>query len=306
MDNKRVLITGAAGFVGSNLCLELQKQDYEVIALDIFSKGSKRNLSGFDGKIIDGDIRDFDWKREKVDAIIHEGAITDTTIKDREKMFSVNFQAFKKIIEYCKQNRTNLVYASSASVYGRGKIPMQEEQEKDILSYYAESKLEMDIFASENLSLFEERELKLVGLRYFNVYGPREMYKGKMASMIYQLCLQMKSGQKPKVFKYGEQTRDFVYIQDVINATILALNAKKNGVYNIGSGKSSSFNKIIKELNKNLNTELNPEYINNPYSHYQNHTLADISNAQKFLNYHPEYSIEKGIVDYIKFLEKKE
>lgn len=300
---QRILVTGAAGFIGSNVCLELQKQDYEVIALDNFSCGKKENLLEFEGKIINADIRKFSFN-EKVNAIIHGGAITDTTVNDRELMLAVNFGAFKKIIEHCENNGVNLVYASSAAVYGRGKVPMQEEQEKDILSYYAESKYEMDKFASTKLLAFEKKGLKLVGLRYFNVYGPREAHKNKMASMVFQLYLQMKQGKRPRIFKNGEQTRDQVYVKDVVNATILALQAKKNGVYNVGSGQPASFNKIVEELNKNLKTNFKPEYIDNPYSHFQNETLADISNAQKFLDYKTENDIEKGISNYMNFLGK--
>ncbi|OYT41844.1 ADP-glyceromanno-heptose 6-epimerase [Candidatus Pacearchaeota archaeon ex4484_26] len=302
--NKRILVTGAAGFIGSNVCLELQKQ-YEVIALDNFSSGIKENLLEFEGRIIQADIRNFDWQNEKVEAIIHEGAITDTTIKNRELMLDVNFHAFKKIVEYCENQGINLIYASSASVYGKGKVPMQEEQEKDILSYYAESKWEMDKFAATKFSAFEEKGLKLVGLRYFNVYGPKEQHKGKMASMIFQLYNQMKQGKQPRIFKYGEQTRDQVYVKDVVKATLLALEAKKNGVYNVGSGQATSFNKIVEELNKNLKTQLKPWYMDNPYKHYQNATLAELSKAQKFLGYKAEYSIEKGIADYITFLENE-
>ncbi len=304
MPNKRILVTGAAGFIGSNICLALQEKGYDILGLDDFSVGEKGNLLGFDGKVIDADIRDFDWSTERVNAIIHEAAITDTTVKDRELMLAVNTEAFKRIVEHCLQHNVNLVYASSAAVYGKGKIPMQEEQEKEILSHYAESKHEMDKFAQSKFSEFEKKGLKLVGLRYFNVYGPREASKMKtgMASMAWQLYLQMKQGQNPKVFKHGEQTRDQVYVKDAVKATLLALEAKKNGVYNVGSGRETSFNKIIKELNKQLGTSLEPEYIENPHAHYQPATLADISNTQKFLGYEPDYDIERGIADYMRFL----
>ncbi len=301
----RVLVTGAAGFIGSNICLELQDQGKEVIALDDFSVGEKENLKEFEGRIINADIRDFDWNNERVDAIIHEAAITDTTVKDRELMLSVNTEAFKRLVESCLKSNVSLVYASSAAVYGRGKVPMREEQEKDILSHYAESKLEMDKYAATKFQEFESKGLKLAGLRYFNVYGPRESHKmkTKMASMIWQLYIKMKTGERPVLFKNGEQTRDQVYAKDVVKATLLALEAKKNGVYNVGSGQETSFNKIVQELNKGLGISLKPEYIDNPHQHYQSRTLADIENTRKFIGYEPEYDIEKGIADYMQFLK---
>ncbi len=305
METKRILVTGASGFIGSNVCLALQDQGRQVIALDDFSVGIKENLREFEGRIIDSDIRNFDWSREKVDSIIHEGAITDTTVKDRDLMLAVNTEAFKKLVDHCENNKINLVYASSAAVYGRGKSPMTEEQEKDILSHYAESKWEMDKFATQKFQAFEGKGLKLVGLRYFNVCGPGEQHKGKMASMIWQLYLQMKQGNRPRVFKHGEQVRDHVYVKDVVNTTLLALNAKKNGVYNVGSGRGTSFNKIIEILNKSLGTNLEPEYINNPYAHYQDKTIADISNAKEQLGYEPAWSMETAIPDYLSWIKER-
>ena len=302
---ERILVTGAAGFIGSNVCLALQEAGNEVIALDNFSVGEKENLKEFEGRIINADIMDFDWASEKVDAIIHEAAITDTTVKDRALMLAVNTEAFKRLAGHCLRHSINLVYASSAAVYGRGKVPMQENQEKDILSHYAESKLEMDNFAAAKFSEFDNKSLKLVGLRYFNVYGPREAgkMKTKMASMVWQLYSQMKQGQRPRLFKHGEQTRDQVYVKDAVQATLLGLDAKKNGVYNVGSGKETSFNKVVEELNKHLQADLKAEYIENSHTHFQPRTLADITNTQKFLGYEPEYDIEKGIADYMRFLK---
>ena len=146
---------------------------------------------------------------------------------------------------------------------------------------------------------------KIVGLRYFNVYGPRETHKKAAASMIYQLYLQMKAGKRPRVFKHGEQKRDFVYVKDVVRMTISALNAPKSGVYNCGSGVSFSFNEVIAALNDNLGTHLETEYFENPYSFYQPHTEADMTLARNDLKYEPEFPPAKGIADYVQLLEKR-
>jgi ADP-L-glycero-D-manno-heptose 6-epimerase len=122
--------------------------------------------------------------------------------------------------------------------------------------------------------------------------------------MIFQLYLQMKAGKRPRVFKFGEQKRDFVYVKDVVKLTISALNAAKNGVYNCGSGTAFSFNQIVQELNQNLGLQLEPEYFENPYSFYQPHTEADLTLAGRDLKFVPDYPPANGIADYVAFLER--
>jgi len=147
-------------------------------------------------------------------------------------------------------------------------------------------------------------DIKLVGLRYFNVYGPREYYKGHVASMMYQLYLQMKAGKRPRIFKFGEQMRDFVYVKDLVRGNLNALDAKKSCVCNLATGKPGNFNEVIEALNKALKTDLAPEYFDNPYGFYQNKTQADLRQAKALLNYRPEWSLADGIADYVKILEK--
>jgi ADP-L-glycero-D-manno-heptose 6-epimerase len=139
-------------------------------------------------------------------------------------------------------------------------------------------------------------------VRIFNVYGPRETHKLKAASMIFQLYAQMKGGRRPRVFKSGEQKRDFVYVKDVVAETIAGLGAPKTGVYNAGSGKARSFNDIIAILNRELGTDLEPDYFDNPYAFYQSYTQADMSRAQRDLKFSPQFTLELGIADYVREL----
>jgi len=141
-------------------------------------------------------------------------------------------------------------------------------------------------------------KIKIFGLRYFNVYGEREYYKGKTASMILQLGLNMLSGKNPRIFKYGEQKRDFIYIQDVIQANIKCIESENSGVYNVGTGKSRTFNDIVNILKDELKLGCEIEYFDNPYKFYQNHTEADIIATKEFLNYEPNYTLELGIKSY--------
>jgi ADP-L-glycero-D-manno-heptose 6-epimerase len=148
-----------------------------------------------------------------------------------------------------------------------------------------------------------DKNIKIIALRYFNVYGPHEDYKGRMASMIIQLAKHMNNGKNPKIFKYGEQCRDFIYVKDVVQANIKAALSDKSGIYNVGTGKSRSFNDILLILKNLMNTDMETIYIDNPYTFYQDNTKADITTTCKDLNYDPLYSLEQGVSDYYQYLQ---
>ncbi|MFH1620236.1 MAG: ADP-glyceromanno-heptose 6-epimerase [bacterium] len=303
----KYLVTGGAGFVGSNIAAALERErEADVVVLDDFSSGSFKNLIGFHGEVIGADIRETSWfeKAGKADAVFHDAAITDTTVMDQKLMMEVNVEGFRNILNFAlAAGIKKVIYASSAGVYGNGKCPMTEGQEPSPENVYGYSKAVMDTAARR----FSEKhpDMTLVGLRYFNVYGPGEAHKGKVASMMYQLYLQMKSGKRPRIFKYGEQMRDFIYVKDVVRANLNALDAKKSCVVNVATGAPENFNRIIDCLNKAMKTDLAPEYFDNPYSFYQNKTQADLRQAKTCINYRPEWNLERGIEDYVKRLEGK-
>ncbi|OGR71200.1 MAG: ADP-glyceromanno-heptose 6-epimerase [Elusimicrobia bacterium GWD2_63_28] len=303
---KKYLVTGGAGFVGSNIAFALEtERKAKVTVLDNFSLGNYKNLLGFKGDIIADDILSRDWfgKAGPVDAIFHEAAITDTTVHDQRRMMAVNVDGFRNVLEFAlKAGVKRVVYASSAAVYGNSKCPMREDQVPTPENVYGFSKAIMDNTARE----FAEahKDMTLVGLRYFNVYGPREYYKGNPASMMFHLYNQMKAGKRPRIFKFGEQVRDFVYVKDIVRGNLNALDAEKSCVCNLGSGRPGNFNEVVEALNKALHTDLAPDYFDNPYSFYQNKTHADLRQAKTFLNYRPEWSLSDGIADYVKILEK--
>jgi ADP-L-glycero-D-manno-heptose 6-epimerase len=146
----------------------------------------------------------------------------------------------------------------------------------------------------------------IIGLRYFNVYGPREAHKGVPASMVYHLSRQMKAGQRPRIFKHGDQKRDFVYVKDIVEGSILALEAGESGIYNLGCGQARSFNDLVEVLNRCLGTNFEPDYIENPHAHYQNFTEADLSKVRNALGYAPQFPLEDGVRDYMKWLYPEE
>ncbi len=309
MKNKKILITGGAGFIGANLTLTLQETypDNEYFVIDDFRSGDFKNLIGFRGEVIPEDVCKVDldyYFPEGVDVIFHQAATVDTTIKDQKEMLGNNVGGFKKVLNFALKNKARLIYASSGVVYGSSQPPMKVGRGEKPLNVYGFSKLVCDNIARRFFDKYKDNVI--VGLRYFNVYGPGESHKGEMASMIYKLYSQMKKEERPKLFKYGEQKRDHVYIKDVVKANILALKAKKSCIVNIGRGKAVSFNEIVEKLNNFLGTNLKPQYIDNPCKpNFQELTTADLTETKEFLGYVPDYDIEKGIKDYFENYEKR-
>lgn len=299
----KILITGGAGFIGSNLASEFQSKiaANDVIILDDLSSGNENNIEDFKGEFITGKIEDEDFIKKlagkNIEAIFHQAAITDTTVKDRDLMMGVNVSGLKHILLLAQKEKAVVVYASSAGVYGNGDIPMKEDQELLPHNLYAESKIEADKLA---VGFSKETSLPVMGLRYFNVYGPRESYKNIAASMILQLSRQMKGGKNPRIFKHGEQARDFIYVKDIVAANLKAMEARKSGVVNVGTGKMTTFNRMIEILNEVLGTSYPPEYFDNPYGFYQDYTQADTVLAKELIGFEAKYSIEEGIKEYIK------
>jgi ADP-L-glycero-D-manno-heptose 6-epimerase len=301
-----LIVTGGAGFVGSNLTLALQEKfpEADLTVIDDFRSGNFKNLAGYRGDLVAQNLATLDWHAqfgtEKFDAIFHLASITDTTLHDQFVQVHDNVESFRRLLNFARTTKTRVIYASSASTYGAVTQASVESNGAAPANVYSFSKVIMDNIAMGSAK--ENPGWIIIGLRYFNVYGPREAHKGVPASMVYHLAQQMKSGQRPRIFKHGEQKRDFVYVKDVVEGSIRALDAQTSGIYNLGTGQARSFNELIDVLNKCLGTNFRPDYIDNPHAHYQNFTQADLTNARSALGYKPRFPLEEGVRDYMKWL----
>jgi len=301
-----LIVTGGAGFIGSNLTLALQEKfpEAHLTVIDDFRSGNFKNLAGYRGDFVAQNLATVDWQEqfgtEKFDAIFHLASITDTTLHDQFVQVHDNVESFRRLLNFARPTKTRVIYASSASTYGAVTQASVESNGAAPANVYSFSKVIMDNIAMRSAQ--ENPDWFIIGLRYFNVYGPREAHKGVPASMVYHLAQQMKSGQRPRIFKHGEQKRDFVYVKDAVEGSTRALDAQTSGIYNLGTGQARSFNELIDVLNKCLGTNFRPDYIDNPHAHYQNFTQADLTNARSALGYEPRFPLEEGVRDYMQWL----
>ncbi|MDF1874419.1 ADP-glyceromanno-heptose 6-epimerase [Sulfurimonas sp. SAG-AH-194-I05] len=316
LENKTILITGGAGFIGSNLAFYFQKNHprAKVVILDCFRSGAKlsngnlksfghfKNLLGFNGEVISGDINDKDLllnleMNYNFDYIFHEAAISDTTALEQDLMIKTNVNAYKDLLNIAVLHNANMIYASSAATYGNASSPQRVGREAP-QNVYGFSKLSMD---NVSRTYMDKTNISIVGLRYFNVYGKGEYFKNTTASMVLQFGHQILSGKNPKLFEDSDKIlRDFIYIEDIIQANIKAMQPKQSGIYNVGTGKARSFQDIVDILQKELDTELACEYIPNPFiGSYQFHTEADIQTTREDLEYEPAYEMEDAIKAYV-------
>lgn len=301
----KILVTGGAGFIGSNLVERLVKDGNEVVVIDNLYFGTEqlKNLSEVMDKIffIKCDVRNAELVNSVMKGcsfVFHEAAASSAPIyfQNPRDSFSSTVDGFLTVLQAAKENNVKrVIYASSSSLYCRLPPPHREYMQVLPVDLYTLAKLTVELLAkhyTENLGL------ETVGLRYFSVFGPHEKTKGKYANIISQFLWEMKRGNSPIIYGDGTQTRDYIYVKDIIEANILAMDMNKKiagEIFNVGSGKAISFNETVEILNKALGTNIKPTYVENPIKNYVKHTLADTTKAEKILGFKAKYSLEDGI-----------
>ena len=298
---KKVVVTGGAGFIGSHLAEELQNRGYYVIVLDDLSTGKRANVDRFQKKnsveFAEGSVTDLALLQtlfKGTEYVFHQAALARVpfSIENPLAANEVNITGTLNVLLAARDNKVKkVVFASSSSIYGDTEVlPQHEAMIPNPLSPYALTKLAGEYYCSIFRNIFQ---LNTICLRYFNVYGPRQDPHSQYAMVIPAFINRISSGTPPVIFDDGEQSRDFTFIQDVVNANIRAAESDANGVFNIGGGKNITINQLAKLIIKLLQKDLKPVY-DKPRLGDVKHTLADISKAKLF-GYEPEWSLEDGL-----------
>ncbi len=327
-----IIITGGAGFIGSNLVSAINQQSGDdILVVDNLTNTAKianladctiadyRDKNDFYQNIIDLE------KIPGLEAVLHQGACSDTMVTDGRYVMHNNYQYSKALLDYCQHFKVPYIYASSASVYGAGKDFREYPECECPLNAYAYSKLAFDQHVRARK---ESLTIPVVGLRYFNVYGPREQHKGRMASVAYHFYKQFNKDGKVRLFEgsdgyqHGEQLRDFVSVEDVVNVNQFFLNNPQlSGIYNLGTGNCQSFNEVAQAVvnyfqTKNGHESLTLEGIqdqalieyiafpDNLKGKYQSYTQADMSQLKSAGYDQPFLTVEQGVDRYLSWLDK--
>jgi ADP-L-glycero-D-manno-heptose 6-epimerase len=325
-----IVVTGAAGFVGSNIIYALNRRgEDDIIAVDNLKRGDKfRNL-------VDCRIADYLDKDEflrklalgafdgEVGAILHQGACSDTMETDGRYMMENNYRYSAEILDFCQTEEVPFIYASSAAVYGAREVFREDERYERPLNVYGYSKLLFDQVVRRRWS---DNSAQVVGLRYFNVYGPREAHKGRMASVAYHFFNQYLVEGEVRLFEGssgyepGEQRRDFVFVDDVVNANLHFLDHPgQSGIFNVGTGRAQSFNEVARATVNAVRVSRGEEafdldelrvrglidYIPFPpglREKYQSFTEADIEQLRKAGYQTPFATVEEGVSRYVQWM----
>ncbi|MFH1657332.1 MAG: NAD-dependent epimerase/dehydratase family protein [bacterium] len=299
----KYLVIGGAGFIGSNLTERLVAEGHKVTVLDNLSTGSLDNLSASKDEIkfIKApamDVLDVQGLND-LDGILHLGIPSTTVLyRDNHLLVGEAINEFIKVLELAKRENCRLVYASSSSVYNGNKPPFKEDMPVPVKDFYTEARYLMERLANLYYDFYKTQS---VGLRFFSVYGPHEEAKKGFANLASQFLWDMKEGKQPLLFGDGEQTRDFTYVDDIVEGFILSLNSDiKYDIFNLGKGECYSLNELVSILNEILGTNIKPIYVKNSLKNYVYETLADITKARQELGFEAKISLEEGIKKLIK------
>ena len=309
---ERALVTGGAGFIGSNIVEKLVEKNIEVVVLDDLFLGSEDNLSGVRDEIefIQGSVLDtgkVSEAMEGVDVVFHQAARSSSPMhkENPAEGARVNIEGFINVAEAAVDEEVEkIVYASTSSMYGSVEPPHNEDMDLEPVNLYTASKMSREMYAR---CYSYTDKIETTGLRYFSVFGPHEKAKGKYANVVTQFLWKMMDDEQPVIWGDGTQERDFVYVEDVAEANISAAKRKKEldgEVINIGPGNPVTFNEVVEKLNDALGKDIEPEKIENPRDKYVKQHRADNDKARELLDWEPRYGFEEGLKKTVEYYSK--
>jgi len=310
MKNSKIIVTGGAGFIGSNLSRRLIKDKNKVIIIDDLSSGNYNNIKDLQktGQVefIKGTITDLNLLKKtfkEADYVFHQAAIASIpkSIEDPIKSNDVNVNGTLNVLVAARENNVKkVIFASSCAIYGdKPTLPKNEDMMPHPIAPYSANKLTAEYYCNVFTKVYD---LKTIALRYFNVYGPRQDPNGDYAAVIPKFISMVLKNKPPVIFGDGLQTRDFIYVTDVVNANITAAESKETGIFNIAGGKQVSINEIVKNIMQITGKNLQPVY-KKPRLGDIIHSYADISKAREKLKFEPQFSLKDGLKETINWFQ---
>jgi len=297
MNDARVLVTGGAGFIGSNLANTLAAAGNDVIALDNGYLGTPENLSA-DVEFVEADVLDDDLPTD-VDAVFHLAALSSRQMLEENPRQGarVNIEGFVNVVEQSRDDGCDtVVYASTSSAYGSRTEPSPEDMELEASTGYDASMLGRERYAEYYNDFYDD--LTCAGARFFSVYqgyGGAEGHKGEYANTVSQFTDDIANGESPVLWGDGSQTRDFTHVDDIVRGLEAIADNELTGVYNLGTGDPYSFNEMVELINDALGTDVEPEYEPIPLENYVHDTCADITKIREATGWEPEVDFAEGV-----------
>lgn len=293
---KKIIVTGGAGFIGSNLVEDLCK-DNKVYVLDNMHTGSKANLTyamkSGNVTLIEDDSKNIGKHMLDADLVFHLGMYSASPMyREKPTRVAEVVEGAINVLEYARKNGSQVVYVSTSSIYNGIRPPHREDIIPKVTDYYTEGRIAGERMAELYNKLYG---VNVAAMRFFSVYGRHEEAKAGYANLISQFLWAMKKGKQPEIYGDGEQRRDFIYAGDVVDALKRASSIKGFEIFNVGTGVNYSLNELVDKLNKELGTKIKPKYLEMPVKNYVMETKADTTKAEKKLGFKAKVSLEEGL-----------